>query len=71
LLAPFASGPSVITVERPRLRFGAMQRFLAVQQVAKQYWQERLQIVERSPRNAAGKVQKFLLREQTRQLSEG
>jgi len=43
--------------------FGGMQRFLDDAHVAKQYWPERLEIVDGLPRNPAGKVQKFLLRE--------
>lgn len=36
--------------------------------VSKYYWPERLEIVERLPRNPSGKVQKFLLREQAKSL---
>ena len=58
-------------VATPGFDLAGVQHFLDARQVAKQYWPERLQIVERLPRNAAGKVQKFLLREQARQLSVG
>jgi 3-phosphoshikimate 1-carboxyvinyltransferase len=51
--------------------FAEMQRFLDSRQVAKQYWPERLEIIDELPRNPAGKVQKFLLREWVEQLSDG
>ncbi|MEU1882573.1 3-phosphoshikimate 1-carboxyvinyltransferase [Streptosporangium sp. NPDC020072] len=47
---------------------GEMRRFLDERRVAKQYWPERLELVGELPRNPAGKVQKFLLRERARQL---
>ena len=47
-----------------------MQRYLDARQMAKQYWPERLEVVDSLPRNPAGKIQKFLLREQARQLVE-
>jgi cyclohexanecarboxylate-CoA ligase len=55
------------------LDLGDVQAFLDEHRVAKQYWPERLEIVERLPRNPAGKVQKFLLRDWVRQqlTSEG
>jgi cyclohexanecarboxylate-CoA ligase len=49
-----------------RLTFAAMQEYLDNRQVAKQYWPERLEIIPELPRTASGKVQKFVLREQTR-----
>lgn len=48
-----------------------VQRYLDERQVAKQYWPERLVVVDRLPRNPAGKVQKFVLRERARALVEG
>jgi cyclohexanecarboxylate-CoA ligase len=47
-----------------------MQRFLDGQRMAKQYWPERLEVVAELPRNPAGKVQKFVLRQQARELVE-
>jgi cyclohexanecarboxylate-CoA ligase len=32
--------------------------------VSKHYWPERLEVIDAIPRNAVGKIQKFLLREQ-------
>jgi 3-phosphoshikimate 1-carboxyvinyltransferase len=49
---------------------GELRRFLDGRQVARQYWPERLEIVADLPRNPAGKVQKFRLREQITQLIE-
>ncbi|SCG76976.1 3-phosphoshikimate 1-carboxyvinyltransferase [Micromonospora coxensis] len=43
--------------------FAEVQHFLDEQKVAKQYWPERLEIIDELPRNPVGKVQKFLLRE--------
>ncbi|MCC3296555.1 3-phosphoshikimate 1-carboxyvinyltransferase [Arthrobacter caoxuetaonis] len=37
--------------------------------VAKHYWPERLELLSEIPRNPVGKVQKFLLRDQARQLA--
>ncbi|MFI0819003.1 3-phosphoshikimate 1-carboxyvinyltransferase [Streptomyces sp. NPDC021098] len=48
--------------------FQEMRRFLDERQVAKPYWPERLVRVDRLPRNPAGKVQKFLLREDIQKL---
>ncbi len=47
-----------------------MRRFLDGARVAKHYWPERLEAVERLPINPAGKVQKFVLRERARHLDE-
>ena len=45
------------------LDFAAMQRHLEAQQLAKQYWPERLEIVDEMPRTPSGKIQKYKLRE--------
>lgn len=50
------------------LDFGRMQHYLDACQVAKQYWPERLEIVEELPRTPSGKVQKYVLRERAREL---
>jgi cyclohexanecarboxylate-CoA ligase len=50
------------------LGFTQMQRFLDENEVSKHYWPERLEIIDSIPRNAVGKVQKFLLREQAAKL---
>jgi cyclohexanecarboxylate-CoA ligase len=57
-------------VLRPRAAFDfeRMQHYLHACQVAKHYWPERLEIVESLPRTPSGKVQKFVLREQAREL---
>jgi cyclohexanecarboxylate-CoA ligase len=57
-------------VAAPGFGFGEMQRFLDGQHVAKQYWPERLEIVDAMPRNPVGKIKKFVLRERARELSE-
>ena len=44
------------------LDFESMQRYLEDQQLAKQYWPERLEIVDEMPRTPSGKIQKFKLR---------
>ncbi|WP_405806468.1 3-phosphoshikimate 1-carboxyvinyltransferase [Streptomyces sp. NBC_01187] len=51
------------------LEFEEMQKYLDAHQVAKQYWPERLEILAGAlPRNEAGKIQKFRLRERARGL---
>jgi 3-phosphoshikimate 1-carboxyvinyltransferase len=57
-------------VLRPRVAFDfdRMQHYLDACQVAKQYWPERLEIVEELPRTPSGKVQKYVLRERARGL---
>jgi 3-phosphoshikimate 1-carboxyvinyltransferase len=45
-----------------------LRRFLDARGVARPYWPERLEAVDALPRNPAGKVQKFVLREQVRRL---
>ena len=53
------------------LTFDAMQRFLDDRKVARQYWPERLEVVEALPRTPSGKIQKFVLREEARRLAAG
>ncbi|MBM7518680.1 AMP-binding protein [Nocardioides nitrophenolicus] len=45
------------------LSFEDLQRFLAGRGVAKQYWPERLVVLEDLPRTPSGKIQKFQLRD--------
>ena len=54
----------------PPLDFAAMQRYLDERRVAKPYWPERLEIVAELPRTPSGKIQKFVLREQTLQFTD-
>jgi 3-phosphoshikimate 1-carboxyvinyltransferase len=57
-------------VQKPgtSISFEEMIKYLDAHQVAKYYWPERLEPIDVLPRNAAGKIQKFLLREQARGL---
>ncbi|MEU9325937.1 3-phosphoshikimate 1-carboxyvinyltransferase [Streptomyces canus] len=50
-------------VDGTDLDLEAMRKYLDQQQVSKHYWPERLEVVDRLPRNPAGKVQKFVLRQ--------
>ena len=50
--------------------FESMQNYLEGLKVAKQYWPERLEILEFLPRNATGKVKKFELRARIREIIE-
>ncbi len=50
------------------LTFAGMQQYLDEHEVSKHYWPERLEIIDAIPRNAVGKIQKFVLREKTRGL---
>lgn len=55
-----------------RLDLDELRRFLDARQVAIQYWPERLELLAELPRNPAGKVQKYLLREWiSRTLTDG
>jgi cyclohexanecarboxylate-CoA ligase len=53
----------VTLVPGKRLTFAQMQKFLDEREVSKNYWPERLEVIDDIPRNVVGKVQKFLLRE--------
>ena len=55
---------------RPKMRFTfeQMQHYLYACQASKHYWPERLEIVDEMPRTAAGKIQKYVLRERARGL---
>lgn len=59
----------VVPAQDGRLTFEGMQAYLDAHQVSKHYWPERLEIVDSLPRNAVGKIQKYLLREQARNLT--
>jgi cyclohexanecarboxylate-CoA ligase len=48
--------------------FAALQRYLDERSVAKQYWPERLEVVDSLPKTASGKIQKYVLREQAKTL---
>jgi 3-phosphoshikimate 1-carboxyvinyltransferase len=50
------------------LGFEAMLEYLDARRVAKPYWPERLELVDALPRTPSGKIQKFLLRAQAREL---
>ncbi|WP_205787196.1 3-phosphoshikimate 1-carboxyvinyltransferase [Specibacter cremeus] len=51
------------------LDFAGLQAFLDGHEVSKHYWPERLELVDQIPRNAVGKVQKFVLRERAARLT--
>ncbi|MGH8112126.1 MAG: 3-phosphoshikimate 1-carboxyvinyltransferase [Rhodanobacteraceae bacterium] len=50
------------------ITFGGMQKYLDKRHVSKPYWPERLEVTDVIPRNAVGKVQKFVLRERAKRL---
>jgi cyclohexanecarboxylate-CoA ligase len=50
------------------LDFETMLDYLDSARVAKTYWPERLELVESLPRTPSGKIQKFILRAEARQL---
>ncbi|MGH8316607.1 MAG: AMP-binding protein [Steroidobacteraceae bacterium] len=61
-----------IVMRRPcPLDLTAVQAFLDGRRVAKQYWPERVEIVEELPKTPSGKIRKYLLRERARVLSTG
>lgn len=45
------------------MNLAAVQAHMAESQVAKQYWPERVRVLDELPRTASGKIQKFKLRE--------
>ncbi|MFE9487719.1 3-phosphoshikimate 1-carboxyvinyltransferase [Streptomyces sp. NPDC006641] len=53
----------VVLTDGGDLDLEAVRKYLEQHQVSKHYWPERLRLVDRLPRNPAGKVQKFVLRE--------
>lgn len=57
-------------VPRPdeRLTFEELTAFLAKEGMAKNYWPERLELVDAMPRTPSGKIQKFKLREAAAKL---
>ena len=56
----------IVPVPGARPGLTELTAFLDSHQVSKHYWPERLELLEAIPRNAVGKVQKFLLRAQAR-----
>ena len=48
----------------------ALRTFLDERRVAKQYWPERLELLEELPKTASGKIQKYVLRERARLLCD-
>jgi cyclohexanecarboxylate-CoA ligase len=77
---PSIDGVAVVAIPDPRLQeracacvvlgagasmtFEDMQAFLAEKGVAKQYWPEKLVVLDEFPKTPSGKIQKFQLREQ-------
>lgn len=51
-----------------RLTMEDMQKFLAAEKYSRHFWPEHLEIIDRMPRNPAGKIQKFVLRESAKQF---
>lgn len=56
----------VVTKPGVEFTFEEMQNFLADKGVAKQYWPERLEILEDFPKTPSGKIRKFELRDQVK-----
>lgn len=48
--------------------FAAMQEHLAAKKVAKQFWPERLELIDAFPRTPSGKIQKFALRDRAKRF---
>ena len=53
---------ATLTLER-------IKEFLEGQRVAKQYWPERLEVIDKMPRTPSGKIQKFVLRDQAQNFT--
>ncbi len=58
----------VYVVLKPGAQFGLgdLQAYMAQCQVAKQYWPERVEVINELPRTPSGKIQKFQLRERAK-----
>jgi len=52
-----------------RLTLKEVKTFLDEEGIAKQFWPERLELVEQMPRTPTGKIQKFVLREMAKDLA--
>ncbi|MCC3276082.1 3-phosphoshikimate 1-carboxyvinyltransferase [Arthrobacter sp. zg-Y20] len=59
----------VVPVPGAPLSLADLTVFLDRHQVSKHYWPERLELMDAIPRNAVGKVQKFLLRDMARNFA--
>jgi len=57
-------GCAIIVAEEPAPTLDDLQLYLAEAGMAKQYWPERIKIVNEMPKTPAGKVQKYVLREE-------
>ncbi len=58
----------VVSGDGPELDFESMLEYLDSHRVSKTYWPERLELVESLPRTPSGKIQKYVLRAQAREL---
>jgi cyclohexanecarboxylate-CoA ligase len=58
----------VVLDDTGELDFETMLEYLDSRRVSKTYWPERLELVESLPRTPSGKIQKFVLRAQAREL---
>jgi cyclohexanecarboxylate-CoA ligase len=53
-----------------KLDLAALQAYMEDCKVAKQYWPERVEVVEELPRTPSGKIQKFVLKEQAKAFGD-
>jgi cyclohexanecarboxylate-CoA ligase len=60
----------VVLAQDGELDFAAMQAHLDAHRVTKTYWPERLETVAELPRTPSGKIQKYILRDLARSLTE-
>ena len=65
--SPDRAGPPA-TLAESEFGFDTMLEYLDSRRVAKTYWPERLEVVDSLPRTPSGKIQKFVLRAQAREL---
>jgi cyclohexanecarboxylate-CoA ligase len=59
----------VVAAGDAELDFAGMQEYLDAHRMTKTYWPERLELVTELPRTPSGKIQKYVLREQARELA--
>jgi len=60
--------PFPVLDDGAELDFETMLEYLDSSRVSKTYWPERLELVDSLPRTPSGKIQKFVLRAQAREL---
>lgn len=64
-------GCAVVVAQGPPPSLADLKRQLEAARITKQFWPELLEIIDEMPRTAAGKIQKYILRERLSRSSAG